>query len=219
MHNHKVETEVVCFVCNKNTEHLIEYANGSIKSITCGACGVKYELIIEVSICYHTDSMWQRVLTKPRRLLDETCDGLIKFVYSLPLRIVSKPYRLANEIIVESGQSIDESKKIETDIFCSSCSEVTRHSLYYYDDKIKHSVCTSCGLKIELLCLVVKYKNYPEELAHRLATKPERILKELHSRRSSLLYSIPIRVITKPYRLFREIVSRIKKTPSNKNHI
>lgn len=209
--DYKVETEVVCFVCNDNTEHLIEYANGSIKSITCGACGVKYELIIEVSIRYNTFNVWYRVLTKPRRLLDETRDGLIKVIHSLPLRIVTKPYRLANEIIIEPGKSIEGSKMIESDIFCSACSEVTCHNLYYYDDKINHSVCTTCGLEIELLCLVIKYKNYPEEIIHRMATKPERLLKELHSRRSNLINSIPIRVVTKPYRLFREVITRMKK--------
>ncbi len=218
MHTHKVDTELACFVCNKLTIHNIEYADNRMNNITCSTCGVKYELVIEVSISYHTENILKRILTKPHRILDETHTDLIEFIYSLPLRVVSKPYRLVNEIIVEPGQSTDESKKNETDIFCSYCSEPTSHSIYYFDNRMQYSVCSQCGLKIEFLCLVVKYKNYPEELMHRIVTKPERILKELHSQRSSLLYSIPIRVVTKPYRLLREFVARMKNTTSNKSN-
>lgn len=210
MHTHNVDTELVCFVCNKLTVHNIEYSNERMKSITCSTCGVIYELIIEVRISYHTENILKRILTKPHRILDETRTDFIEFIYSLPLRVVSKPYRLANEIIVEAGQSADESKKNETDIFCSYCSEPTLHSIYYFDNRMQYSVCSQCGMKIEFLCLVVKYKNYPEEIIHRIVTKPERILKELHSQRSSLLYSIPIRVVTKPYRLLREFVCRFR---------
>ncbi len=208
MRRHQTTTELLCLVCNENTGHKIDYLDENIKMITCCRCDLSYELIIEINFSDYPKELLHRLVTKPHRVLKETRSDLARFVHSFPLRIATKPYRFLTELIKEGSRINAVGRTINTDLFCSVCNRPTRHNLRYYQDVIHFSECAKCGLKMEFLSLLINYSNYPEELIHRVVTKPDRMIREISSKGPKFLCAIPVRVITKPYRACREAVDR-----------
>lgn len=217
MHRHQISTELLCLACNKSTIHTFDYLDEDIKMITCSTCGLSYELIIEINLSHYPKQLLHRLLTKPGRVLNETRSDLAGFAHTFPLRVVTKPYRLLSELVSEGPILEAGGKSVDTDIFCCVCNEPTRHKLFYYKDVMHYSRCTDCGLKMEFVSLVIKISNYPEEIAYRIITKSDRLLKEIGKQDSKLIYAIPVRIITKPYRACREVLDRILDSMERKN--
>ena len=206
----EMKADFFCNACNQDAIHVIEYLNGNIKSITCSNCGLKYELIIEIVFCNDRDGFLQRMITKPSRLMSETREDLIHLVHSFPLRVVTKPYRIFSEVIREPIKFMASTNNVDVSLFCSSCLETTPHKLHYYKSTIQYSVCKKCGLKMNIVSLQIKFRHYPEELIHRVLTKPERFVEEIYKQRYKIIFTIPTRVVTKPYRVIKEIMLKIK---------
>lgn len=209
MYKHQDIAELFCLVCNENTEHVIHYIDDSIETIACSKCSLCIELVLEISINKYFKLLIHRLLTKTGRLLDEIRKDLLMFTHSFPLRVITKPYRLLNEIKDDSLVVRLGGKAIDTEIFCLLCNESTKHKMYYYNNTMYYSKCDQCGLKIEFVSLVISVSNYQEEIVHRVFTKPERLLEELNKNGPKLFYAIPLRIVTKPYRIFREFYDRL----------
>ncbi len=97
--------KLFCLHCQKETPHTLIYVGhplsgkSYLKKIKCENCKTVIELdrikILEV----YSKRMVKRVFTKPNRLTNEIKADLTNFIKSLPIRIITKPYRTAKEII------------------------------------------------------------------------------------------------------------------------
>ncbi len=94
-----LEARLYCLHCQKEVSHEIHYFDVALKSIICKECGTEIKLdrkrILEVESLEYVD----RIFTKPRRLTEELRRDLTKFLATLPIRIATKPYRMAKEIV------------------------------------------------------------------------------------------------------------------------
>ncbi|QDP41320.1 bh protein [Radiobacillus deserti] len=94
-------------------------------------------------------------------------------------------------------------KYMETELFCIHCEDDTLHLITYLNDVITKVECEDCQNGIELRVNVME--EFYKESYHRIASKPARITNEYREDLSHFLFSLPIRVITKPYRLVQDL--------------
>ena len=97
--------KLFCLHCQKETPHTLTYVGhplsgkSYLKKIKCDYCKTVIELdrikILEI----YGKQMVKRVFTKPKRLTEEIKSDLTNFIKSLPIRIITKPYRTAKEVI------------------------------------------------------------------------------------------------------------------------
>jgi len=101
-------------------------------------------------------------------------------------------------------------KKIKTTLYCIHCEKDTLHELTYIADELEKAKCLECGMEIkfnkEQLLMV-----YSKDLVKRLLTKPKRVADEAFSDLSDFLRSFPVRVITKPRRMIKEVKDLLDK--------
>ncbi|MDD5454917.1 MAG: bh protein [Candidatus Ratteibacteria bacterium] len=98
---------------------------------------------------------------------------------------------------------------IKTNLYCLHCEKETPHVITYvggYVHKIECSLC-STELRIDKEKIL---KFYTSNIIKRLFTKPERLTDELRKDMSSLLTSLPFRIVSKPYRMAKEFFDIIK---------
>ena len=97
--NETIETKLYCLHCQKEAPHRISYFGVALKSIQCRVCGTEIKFdrkrILEVESLEFVD----RLFTKPKRLTEELRRDLTAFLSTMPIRIATKPYRLAKEIV------------------------------------------------------------------------------------------------------------------------
>lgn len=96
--NTKMEAELYCLHCKKDTPHLINYAGNILKSVKCMTCGNEIEIKRDKLLENYAVDFIERILTKPYRMTKELEGDLKKFIVSLPIRIITKPYRIAKEV-------------------------------------------------------------------------------------------------------------------------
>ena len=115
-----LEVELFCLECRRETVHRVLYRAGELYRVECTECGrrVDIEPVFDVEpsepaagerpgerisraelASQYTDAFLRRVLSKPRRMTDEMRADLTAFLLSLPLRILTKPYRLLEEAL------------------------------------------------------------------------------------------------------------------------
>ncbi|MGB9813403.1 MAG: bh protein [Thermovenabulum sp.] len=94
----KMEAELFCLHCNKNTPHTVYYVGNVLKRIKCENCGNEIEIRKEKLIENYALDFIERILTKPYRMTKELEGDIKKFILSLPIRIVTKPYRIVREV-------------------------------------------------------------------------------------------------------------------------
>jgi transcription elongation factor Elf1 len=104
----KMETELFCLHCDKDTHHTVEYVGKNLKCIRCNSCGSAIELIKERLLEHYSVEFIERVLTKPYRMTKEIEGNLKKVLISLPVRVITKPTRLAREVkeIIKSEDKV-----------------------------------------------------------------------------------------------------------------
>lgn len=94
-----INTKLFCLHCQKEVPHEIHYFDVALKSIRCKKCGTEIKIdrkrILEIESLEYVD----RLFTKPRRLTEELRKDLTQFLGTLPIRIATKPYRLAKELV------------------------------------------------------------------------------------------------------------------------
>jgi len=97
--SNKIETELFCLHCDKETLHMITYSGKYLHRIRCKECGTEISLDRKRILESYTADTLDRILTKPHRMTEEMRKDLTSFITSLPVRIVTKPIRLAKEFI------------------------------------------------------------------------------------------------------------------------
>ncbi|HIE43678.1 MAG TPA: bh protein [Candidatus Omnitrophica bacterium] len=98
---------------------------------------------------------------------------------------------------------------MRTNLFCLHCEKETPHEIAYAGNYLRKIKCTICHTEIKIdRDRILKF--YTSEVLRRLFTKPERITEELRKDISSLLISLPFRIVSKPYRVAKEIFDIIK---------
>lgn len=96
-----------------------------------------------------------------------------------------------------------EIKTMEAALFCSHCREEVNHEITYINDDIKSIRCEQCN-KTKQLRVDVNKKFY-KEVYDRISSKPTRITQEYKDDLSHLLVSLPVRTVSKPYRLLKDV--------------
>lgn len=95
-------------------------------------------------------------------------------------------------------------EKQDTTLYCIECDEDTPHKIMYMNDKIKMIKCEQCG-KTSGIDENKLYKVYSQETAKEILNKPLKLSQELRENRTKFLFSLPKRIISKPYRVIKEI--------------
>ena len=94
-------------------------------------------------------------------------------------------------------------------LFCVNCEKETQHEIEYRNDQIDKITCQTCHIQVKLNQEFVN-AHYKEEFVARVLSKPSRMTKEMEADLSGFLKSLPQRVISKPYRVYKEYSHRSK---------
>jgi hypothetical protein len=112
-----IDVDLFCLQCNQETAHRVEYLDGRIHRIQCEECGRMVEVwhehfgTMDRQDVGHQRVHWSslttlyapeflnRVLSKPKRMEKELQADLSLFLITLPLRLVTKPMRILQEIL------------------------------------------------------------------------------------------------------------------------
>ncbi len=106
----------------------------------------------------------------------------------------------------------------EVELLCIPCLHSTVHTVTYMDRRLVSLECEECHHRTEMgeggtanqtthrITLRDMERLYTEEFLHRILTKPQRITQELEEDLSLFLATLPLRMVTKPYRVMKEIL-------------
>ena len=93
----KMQADLYCINCNKDTLHEVVYLGENIEKISCIACETSLEIDERLVLSNYAADILSRVTSKPERMNKEMRDHLSKFLCSIPIRVVTKPYRMIKE--------------------------------------------------------------------------------------------------------------------------
>ncbi len=94
--------------------------------------------------------------------------------------------------------------KIDTSLYCVSCDDETSHQVIYLDDEIRMIKCHECSetFGIDRKKLL---ELYAQDTVREILTKPLRLKEELNNEGPKIVFSLPGRILSKPYRVMKEI--------------
>ncbi|MEF9918304.1 MAG: bh protein [Eubacterium sp.] len=92
---------------------------------------------------------------------------------------------------------------IEAYLFCMNCDHETEHEIEYEKDQIHKIICKKCGMAVQINQNYIN-EHYKEDFITRVMSKPGRMTKEMEADLNGFLKSLPYRVISKPYRVYKE---------------
>lgn len=92
-----MEADLYCINCNKNTLHEVIYLGENIKDIICTECRTTLEIDDKLVMSAYAADIFERVRTKPERISKEMREDLTKFLRSITIRVITKPYRMIKE--------------------------------------------------------------------------------------------------------------------------
>ncbi|MDO4288354.1 MAG: bh protein [Eubacterium sp.] len=95
------------------------------------------------------------------------------------------------------------SKKVDAYLFCVNCDRETPHVVEYEGGQLHRIACEECGMAVQVNQEYVS-AHYKEDFVRRVMSKPGRMTREMEADLSAFIKSLPFRVITKPYRVYRE---------------
>ncbi|MGE8203735.1 bh protein [Heyndrickxia sp. NPDC080065] len=93
--------------------------------------------------------------------------------------------------------------EMEAGLFCIHCNDETPHLIVYINNEITSIKCEDCNQITDIKVDVMK--EFFKEIYKRVSTKPSRITEEYNQDLSKFLQRLPYRVISKPYRLMRDL--------------
>ena len=107
---------------------------------------------------------------------------------------------------LSKGSDFLEQEELKTILHCVRCQKDCEHIVNYRRGMIYSIVCKECAMEIgfdqnKLLAC------YGEDLVKRVITKPRRITEEYEKDLIRFVSNIPFRIMTKPYRIIKEIDS------------
>ncbi|MDI3548743.1 MAG: hypothetical protein PWR10_2395 [Halanaerobiales bacterium] len=95
----KVETELFCIECEEETVHTVIYLDNKIQRVKCNKCGSVFGIDHKKLIELHTLSTAEHILKEPFKLNKELKEKGTQFLFSLPKRLLTKPYRITKEFL------------------------------------------------------------------------------------------------------------------------
>lgn len=87
------KVQLFCADCNKNTLHKIVYINDEVARIECAHCHKSIDTNLDIKNAFYNEA-YQRIYSKPKRLIEELGNNPGIFLVTLPFRLISKPYRI-----------------------------------------------------------------------------------------------------------------------------
>ncbi len=106
--SNKIETDLFCLHCDRETLHTIGYSGRYLHKIRCEECGTEIAIDRKRILETYTADTLDRILTKPHRVTEEMRKDLTIFITSLPIRIMTKPIRLAKELMDVVGSTPED---------------------------------------------------------------------------------------------------------------
>lgn len=100
-------------------------------------------------------------------------------------------------------------EKIETYLYCVECDKETEHIVIYLDDEIKSIKCKKCD-RVSGIDKKELIEKYTIETAEHILKEPLRLNKRIKEHGSRFLFSFSKRLITKPYRVFNEVLELLE---------
>ncbi|MGM0878616.1 MAG: bh protein [Bacillota bacterium] len=97
MKSSEMRSNLYCISCNDETPHIITYINNEIESIECEDCQRGMVIKRDIMKEFYKE-VYERVSSKPSRITTEYKENLSGFLYKLPVRVVSKPYRVMRDL-------------------------------------------------------------------------------------------------------------------------
>ncbi|SDJ56458.1 hypothetical protein [Salimicrobium halophilum] len=92
----EVEADLYCINCHEESPHEIIYVRDKISHIRCLECDRTMEFQTDI-LHEYGKHMYYNLANKPKQFNEEYRKHLSSFLFGLPVRIVSKPYRFAKE--------------------------------------------------------------------------------------------------------------------------
>jgi transcription elongation factor Elf1 len=89
----EMEAILFCIHCNDERDHVITYINGKISRIECTSCHHTVEIKVDLLKEFYQE-VYEKIVNKPVKITEEYRKDLSKFLLSLPIRIIKKPYSL-----------------------------------------------------------------------------------------------------------------------------
>lgn len=93
----EMESDLYCITCNEETPHIITYINGNLESVKCEECERVMKIQRNIMKEFYKE-VYDRISTKPSRITTEYKEDLSRFLYRLPIRVISKPYRIMSDL-------------------------------------------------------------------------------------------------------------------------
>ncbi|WP_461673329.1 bh protein [Priestia megaterium] len=97
MKSSEMESDLYCITCNEETPHIITYVNSKLESVKCEECERIMKIQRNIMKEFYKE-VYDRISTKPARITKEYRDDLSRFLYKLPIRVISKPYRIMSDL-------------------------------------------------------------------------------------------------------------------------
>lgn len=95
----RINTELLCLHCDRETAHNIIYRGKYIYRIKCLECGTELAINSKKILETYTADAIERFLTGSRGINEEMRKDLTLFIAGLPVRIITKPVRMAREFL------------------------------------------------------------------------------------------------------------------------
>jgi hypothetical protein len=99
----RLNAALECPTCSNETIHEIRYVAGLLNRIRCVRCGQHWQMARHAVEEAYLRQLVTRVASKPLRLGLEAGRHPIAFAFSLPRRVVTKPWRIASEVATVAG--------------------------------------------------------------------------------------------------------------------
>jgi ribosomal protein S27E len=93
-------------------------------------------------------------------------------------------------------------REVKTELFCDKCMNDSIHTIVYINEVMHKVKCDECGKTSMIHDHLIK--EISGEFIERVLTKPKRIKKEVENDPSHAISSLPSRIISKPYRIYKE---------------
>ncbi|WP_221568389.1 bh protein [Alkalihalobacillus sp. TS-13] len=116
MKRSEMDFELFCIHCKEDVDHHFTYINGEISQIRCNQCGQVLEIKMDLKKKLSSE-LYDKIARKPKRLTEEYKEDFRKFIFSIPFRIVKKPYSVyryikdTREVFSEHNKIIKKKEK------------------------------------------------------------------------------------------------------------
>ena len=97
MKSSEMESDLYCITCNEETPHIISYVNSKLESVKCEECERTMKIQRNIMKEFYKE-VYDRISTKPSRITTEYKENLSGFLYKIPVRVISKPYRIMSDL-------------------------------------------------------------------------------------------------------------------------